>query len=95
MRFFFNKHSKSQNGSDSNGHATATEDVVQVPVDTQDEIAAVIALAVNMYVTEMREYENTILTMQQVIKPYSPWNSKIYGLRQQPIRIPGLRSRIK
>jgi hypothetical protein len=94
MKFFFNKHSKQQNGAESNGHAA--EELVQEPVvDKQDEIAAVIALAVHLYITEVREYENAVVTIQQVIKPYSPWSSKIYGLRQQPMRIPGLSTRIK
>jgi hypothetical protein len=94
MKFFFNRHSKSQNGSESNGHAA--EELAQEPVaDTQDEIAAVIAAAVHLYITEVREYENTVVTIQQVIKPYSPWSSKIYGLRQQPMRIPGFNTRIK
>jgi hypothetical protein len=59
------------------------------------EVAAVISLALNMYVQQMREYEQAIITIQKVFKPYSPWSSKIYGLRQSPNHVPGLRLRFK
>lgn len=62
---------------------------------SESEIAAVISLAINMYVQQMMEYEDAIITIQKVIKPYSPWSSKIYGLRQTPLHIPGLRTRLK
>lgn len=62
---------------------------------SESEIAAVISLAMNMYVQQMMEYEDAIITIQKVIKPYSPWSSKIYGLRQTPLHIPGIRTRLK
>lgn len=70
---------------------------VQAPAadQTDAEIAAVIALAVNLYLKQVREYEQANITIQKAIKPYSPWSSKIYGLRQQPMFIPGLKSRLK
>lgn len=72
-------------------------EAVQLPEkkEVEPEIAAVIALAMHLYDLQMREDENAIITIQRIMKPYSPWNSKIYGLRQQPLRIPGLRTRIK
>ncbi|MBI5726993.1 MAG: hypothetical protein HY965_04030 [Ignavibacteriales bacterium] len=48
-------------------------------------IPVVIGLAINQYLEEMNEYEKTILTIKKVIKPYTPWSSKIYGLRQAPL----------
>lgn len=71
-----------------------TLDVTTEERDAQ-EVAAVIALALHLYTKRLQEYENTVVTIQQVIKPYSPWSSKIYGMRQQPLHIPGLRSRIR
>lgn len=59
------------------------------------EVATVIALAIHLYDMKMKEDENAIITIQRIMKPYSPWSSKIYGLREQPLRIPGLRTRIK
>jgi hypothetical protein len=64
-------------------------------VSTEPETAAVISLALNLYIQQMREYEDAIITIQKVMKPYSPWSSKIYGLRQTPNYIPGLRTRLK
>ena len=93
MRFFFNKQHKQENGS-----ITANSPVLETADDAtqiQDEIAAVIAIAVHKYVNEIKEYENAVLTIQKVIKPYSPWNSKIYGLRQQPMYMPGHRILIR
>ena len=47
-------------------------------------VNAVIALALNQYLEDVHDYENTILTIQKIVRPYSPWSSKIYGLRQVP-----------
>jgi len=48
------------------------------------EINAAIALALFLYRNELHDHENTILTINKVSKTYSPWSSKIYGLRQNP-----------
>lgn len=63
--------------------------------ESENEIAAVIAIAIHLYAENLKNYENTVITIQRVIKPYSPWSSKIYGLRQTPNFIPGLRTRLK
>lgn len=51
---------------------------------TDGEISAVIGLAINLYMQDAHDYEKMVLTMQRVMRPYSPWSSKIYGLRQYP-----------
>lgn len=61
----------------------------------KDEIAAVIALAVHIHLAELREYEQSIITMQKALKPYSPWSSKIYGLRPQLTHTPALKPALK
>ncbi|MEI6123146.1 MAG: hypothetical protein WCQ95_05895 [Bacteroidota bacterium] len=53
-----------------------------------DEVAAVIALAIDMHIRDIHDFEKTVLTIQKVMRPYSPWSSKIYGLRQMPMHIP-------
>lgn len=50
------------------------------------EIAAAISVALNLHLQESSDYENMVLTIQKVVRPYSPWSSKIYGLRQYPRR---------
>lgn len=63
------------------------EDAVKEP-DTSEEVMAAIGLALSLYMQDVHDYEKTILTMNKVMRPYSPWSSKIYGLRQIPFRIP-------
>lgn len=50
--------------------------------DTGEEIAA-IAMALRDHL-EAHDTESTILTINKVRRSYSPWSSKIYGLRQLP-----------
>lgn len=45
------------------------------------EVYASIAMAIHEYQEEIHDVEDTILTIQRVAKTYSPWSSKIYGLR--------------
>lgn len=54
--------------------------------DSENEIVAAISIALNAYLQNIHDYENVILTIQKVVRPYSPWSSKIYGLRQYPRR---------
>ena len=48
------------------------------------EINAVIGLALHLHFSEIHDYESTVLTIKKVQKAYSPWSSKIYGLREYP-----------
>lgn len=47
-------------------------------------VFAAIAYALRRYELEMSELESNILTINKVAKAYSPWNSKIYTLRETP-----------
>jgi Na+-transporting methylmalonyl-CoA/oxaloacetate decarboxylase gamma subunit len=47
-------------------------------------VFAAIACALRRYELEMSELESNILTINKVAKAYSPWNSKIYTLREIP-----------
>ncbi|MDL2320047.1 OadG family protein [Alistipes sp. OttesenSCG-928-B03] len=48
-----------------------------------EELAA-IAIALYQYSEDLHDIENTVLTINRGAKAYSPWSSKIYGLRQLP-----------
>lgn len=48
------------------------------------EVNAAIAYAIYLYYNELHDQENPIITINRVSKAYSPWSSKIYGLRQNP-----------
>lgn len=95
MKFFFNKREEAKNG---NGKAEVLKPSPPGEIHVQEdagEMVSVISLALHMHVSQMREFEDTIITIQKVIKPYSPWSSKIYGLRQRPVCFRGSSSRIK
>ena len=47
------------------------------------EVYAAIAMALSQHL-EAHDVEDTILTINKVKKAYSPWNSKIYSLREIP-----------
>jgi len=49
------------------------------------EIYAAIAMAI-YEATELHDEENTILTIKNTVRNYSPWSSKIYTLREIPKR---------
>ncbi|MDR0864536.1 MAG: hypothetical protein LBO74_06340 [Candidatus Symbiothrix sp.] len=50
-----------------------------------NEIFAAIALALSG-TTEWHDLESNVLTIHNVVNNYSPWSSKIYTLRELPIR---------
>lgn len=58
----------------------------QIKEDVTADVNAAIALALHMYNSELHDFEDTILTINKVSRTYSPWSSKIYGLRQMPER---------
>lgn len=54
------------------------------PQDMHGEVNAAIAAAIYLYRSELHDYEHTVLTINKVSRTYSPWSSKIYGLRNFP-----------
>ena len=48
------------------------------------ETSAAISLALHLHFQEVHDIENTIITIKKMQSSYSPWNSKLYGLRQNP-----------
>ena len=51
-----------------------------------DEVYAAIAMAIYAATEEVHDVEKTVLTIRPVARTYSPWSSKIYGLREIPKR---------
>lgn len=58
----------------------------QMPISANpdEEIFAAIGLALHLHFSELHDKESTVLTINKVARTYSPWSSKIYGLRQFP-----------
>lgn len=50
-----------------------------------EEIAA-IAIALRRYEEDLHDIESHVLTINRVARAYSPWNSKIYGTYNRPMR---------
>ncbi len=49
------------------------------------EIFAAISMALYEMSDDNHDIENTVLTIRKVQRRYSPWSSKIYGLRETPV----------
>lgn len=56
--------------------------------DQSAEQLAAVSLALDLYFRELEihDYEYTVLTRNEMPKAYSPWSSKIYTLRQTPVK---------
>jgi len=48
------------------------------------ETLAAISLALHLYHQQMQGLEDAVMTFKKAAKTYSPWSSKIYGLRKTP-----------
>ncbi|MDE6008151.1 MAG: OadG family protein, partial [Muribaculaceae bacterium] len=48
------------------------------------EVIAAISMALTEHFKGGHDYEDTILTIRRMKRAYSPWNSKIYNIRQNP-----------
>ena len=55
------------------------------PMISDEEIAA-IATALRIYKGALHDRESEVLTILNIKRAYSPWNSKIHGLTQLPDR---------
>jgi len=55
------------------------------PEHDSGEVIAAIGMALHDHL-DAHDRENTVLTIHKVKKSYSPWNSKIYGMRRLPER---------
>ena len=53
-------------------------------LDVTGEVNAAIAMSLYLYSVELHDAESAILTINKVSRTYSPWSSKIYGLRKYP-----------
>ena len=63
-----------------------TKEEIKGAAPVSGEVYAAIAMALQMHDDDAHDYEDTILTISKVEKRYSPWSSKLYGLRENPRR---------
>jgi len=57
------------------------KDLKDSEIQISGEVSAAIAMAVYLH-TYLHDNENCVLTIKKISKAYSPWSSKIYGLRK-------------
>jgi Na+-transporting methylmalonyl-CoA/oxaloacetate decarboxylase gamma subunit len=50
-------------------------------IEITGEVNAAISMALYLYLNELHDEESNILTIKRVSKVYSPWSSRIYGIR--------------
>jgi glutaconyl-CoA/methylmalonyl-CoA decarboxylase subunit delta len=48
------------------------------------DVNAAIAMAMYLYFQEVHDKESAVPTINRISRSYSPWSSKIYGIRQNP-----------
>jgi len=75
--YSISKQNKVANDANSDGNEVAHSEI-------SGEVFAAISTAIYLYETEQHDHESAILTINRAAKNYSPWSSKIYGLRQTP-----------
>lgn len=63
-----------------NKEARVSDDDLQIAGD----VSAAISTALHLFFDEMHDEESNVITIKRVRKVYSPWSSKIYGLRVWP-----------
>jgi glutaconyl-CoA/methylmalonyl-CoA decarboxylase subunit delta len=61
-----------------------TEDASHKVIEMDADVNAAIAMAIYFYFQEIHDKESAVLTISKTSRTYSPWSSKIYGLRQYP-----------
>ena len=69
---------------------TTTTNVSTTTKATEDslngEVLAAISIALHLHETEVYDLESSILTIEKTARTYSPWSSKIYSMRQIPLK---------
>jgi Na+-transporting methylmalonyl-CoA/oxaloacetate decarboxylase gamma subunit len=62
-------------------------EIIHNEEEISSEVLAAISTALHLYLLSMHDYENGIITIKKVPKPYSPWSSKLYNLTPTPQKI--------
>jgi glutaconyl-CoA/methylmalonyl-CoA decarboxylase subunit delta len=60
------------------------EEAAEKEIAMDADVNAAIAMAIFLYFQEVHDKESTVLTISRTSRTYSPWSSKIYGIRQTP-----------
>lgn len=65
--------------------STTSSNPTDSKIDNQAtlELGAAVAMAIHLYQQELHDHETALLTIKKINRSYSPWSSKIYGLRKE------------
>lgn len=63
-------------GTPAQSNDTSEYHEVNLPANT----TAAIAMALHLYYADVHDEESHVITIKNVERKYSPWNSKIYGI---------------
>ncbi len=80
--FFGKLFAKNQSKKKSEAHGEAA--VIDEDDHDSGEVIAAIALALDEHFNSKHDLEDTVLTIRRMKRAYSPWNSKIYNMREVP-----------
>ena len=90
MKFFFSKNENGQEVEEEILMVQETLDVRSTHIQ-QQEIASAIGLALALYMNQIEEEEEQMHRCQKIMRAFSPWSSKVHGMRQLPLYIPNLK----
>lgn len=77
---FQRSHSRKKREAAGVSHDDETHDDSLAP----GEVIAAIAMALDEHFNSRHDMEDTVLTIRRMKRAYSPWNSKIYNMREVP-----------
>jgi Na+-transporting methylmalonyl-CoA/oxaloacetate decarboxylase gamma subunit len=81
-----NKKEKPENKTEEKSDEPVAEKVNTNNAVVTDEVFAAISMAIYQLQDHAHDHENTVLTIDKSAHLYSPWSSKIHGLRQIPVK---------
>ena len=75
---------KMQSQKKKEAHGIETSEADDADDHDSGETIAAIAMALNEHFNSQHDIEDTVLTIRRMKRAYSPWNSKIYNMREVP-----------
>lgn len=61
-----------------------TPEEIDLDKDISGDETAAIAMALHLYFNDQHDHESNIITIKRIKRRYTPWSSKIYGVRNFP-----------
>lgn len=75
------KYFETRNERNAKNNSSESTQKLSAEVDN-NEVMVAIAAALHCEIKELEDEERAILTIRKIVKPFSAWNNKSYGMRQ-------------